>query len=106
MEKTATEVNASKARKRNTVDKIQEQLRVCLEDYLWALAFYNRMTKSGYEFTCDFKDSILNDEQSEREEDRKDLANGTLRPEEYRAKYRGETIEEALENLPQAAEVD
>ena len=106
VEKTATEVNASKARKRNTVDKIQEQLRVCLEDYLWALAFYNRMTKSGYEFTCDFKDSILNDEQSEREEDRKDLANGTLRPEEYRAKYRGETIEEALENLPQAAEVD
>lgn len=106
VEKTATEVNASKFRKRNTVDKIQEQLRVCLEDYVWALAFYNRMTKSGYEFTCDFKDSILNDEASEREEDRKDLANGTLRPEEYRAKYRNETLEEAKANLPDAAEVD
>ena len=106
VEKTATEVNVSKIRKRNTVDKIQEQLRLCLEDYVWALAFYNRLTKSGYEFTCDFKDSILNDESSEREEDRKDLANGTLRPEEYRAKYRGETIEEAKANLPQQAEVD
>ena len=106
VEKTATEVNASKIHKRNTVDKIQEQLRLCLEDYIWALAFYNRMTKSGYEFTCDFKDSILNDESSEREEDRKDLANGTLRPEEYRAKYRGETTEEAKANLPKQAEVD
>lgn len=106
IEKTATEVNVSKTRKRNTVDKIQEQLRICLEDYVWALAFYNRLTTSGYEFTCDFKDSILNDEQSEREEDRKDLANGTLRPEEYRAKYRGETLEQARKNLPDAAEVD
>lgn len=106
VEKTATEVNVAKIRKRNTVDKIQEQLKVCLEDFVFAVAFYNRMTKSGYEFTCDFKDSILNDEASEREEDRKDLANGTLRPEEYRAKYRGETIEEARKNLPDAAEVD
>lgn len=106
VEKTATEVNAAKIRKRNTVDKLQEQLRLCLEDFVFAMAFYNRMTKSGYEFACDFKDSILNDEQSEREEDRKDLANGTLRPEEYRAKYRGETIDEAKANLPASAEVD
>jgi hypothetical protein len=106
VEKTATEVNVAKIRKRNTVDKIQEQLKLCLEDFVFAVAFYNRLTKSGYEFTCDFKDSILNDEASEREEDRKDLANGTLKPEEYRAKYRGETIEEARKNLPDAAEVD
>lgn len=106
VEKTATEVNVAKIRKRNTVDKIQEQLKVCLEDFVFALAFYNRMTKSGYEFSCDFKDSILNDEASEREEDRKDLANNTFRRDEYRAKYRNETIEEARQNLPDAAEVD
>lgn len=106
VEKTATEVNAAKFRKRNTVDKIQEQLKVCLEDFVFALAFYNRLTLSGYEFNCSFKDSILNDEASEREEDRKDLANGTLRPEEYRAKYRNETLEEAKANLPETAEVD
>ena len=106
VEKTATEVNVAKIRKRNTVDKIQKQLKVCLEDFVFAVAFYNRLTTSGYEFSCDFKDSILNDEASEREEDRKDLANGTLRPEEYRAKYRNETIDEARQNLPQQAEVD
>ena len=106
VEKTATEVNAAKIRKRNTVTQIQEQLRACLDDLVFALAFHNRLTKSGYEFTCDFKDSILNDEQSEREEDRKDLANGTLRPEEYRARWRNETLAKAKENLPQQAEVD
>ena len=106
VEKTATEVNASKIRKRNTVDKIQEQLKACLDDFVYALAFYNRLTLSGYEFSCDFKDSILNDEQSEREEDRKDLANGTLRPEEYRAKWRNESLAEAKSNIPDAAEVD
>ena len=106
VEKTATEVNAAKCRKRNTVNQIQGQLKACLDDLLYALAFFNRLTKSGYEFTCDFKDSLLNDEQSEREEDRKDLANGTLRLEEYRAKYRNETLEEAKANLPEQAEVD
>ena len=106
VEKTATEINASKFRKRNTVSHIQEQLRACLDDLVFAFAFYNRLTKSGYEFSCDFKDSILNDEQSEREEDRKDLANNTLRPEEYRARWRNETLEEALKNLPELAEVD
>lgn len=106
VEKTATEINASKCRKRDTVDAIQKQLRACLDDFVYALAFYNSLTLSGYEFNCDFKDSILNDEASERDEDRKDLANGTLRLEEYRAKWRNETIEEAKKNLPDQAEVD
>ena len=73
---------------------------------MFAFAFYNSLTKSGYEFACDFKDSILNDEASEREEDRKDLANGTLRPEEYRSRWRNETIDEAKKNLPELSEVE
>jgi hypothetical protein len=48
----------------------------------------------------------LNDEQSERDEDRKDLANGTLRRDEYRARWRNETIEEAAQNLPDTAQVE
>ena len=105
VEKTATEVNASKFRKRDTVNHIQSQLKACLDGLVYAFAFYNKLTLSGYEFTCEFKDSLLNDEQSEREEDRKDLANGTLRPEEYRAKWRNEDIETAKANLPEQAEV-
>jgi hypothetical protein len=105
VEKTATEINASKYRKRNTINHIQSQLRVCLDGLVFGFAFFNRLTTSGYEFSCEFKDSFLNDDQSEREEDRKDLANGTLRREEYRARWRNETLEEAEKNLPEVAEL-
>lgn len=103
--KTATEIKSAKDRKYNTVNAIQENLKDCLSDTVYALAFYNSMTTSGYKFVCDFKDSIKTDEETERTQDRQDLANGTLRPEEYRAKWRGEDLETALENLPQSAEV-
>lgn len=105
VEKTAEEIRTSKQRKYNTVTAIQDNLRDCLDDLVYALAFYNSMTTSGYKFICDFNDSILVDEDKEREQDRMDLANGTLRPEEYRAKWRGEDIETALNNLPKTAEV-
>ena len=105
VDKTAAEVRTSKERKYNTVTAIQKNLQDCLEDLVYALAFYNSMTKSGYKFICDFKDSIRTDDETEREQDRKDLANGTLRLEEYRAKWRGEDIETARNNLPPQAEV-
>lgn len=105
VDKTATEVIASKQRKYNSVSAIQDSLRDCLDDLVYAIAFWNAMTNSGYEFVCDFKDSILTDEQAERQQDMQDLANGTLRPEEYRAKWRGEDIQTALKNLPQTASV-
>lgn len=105
VEKTATEINASKYRKRNTVNHIQSQLKACLDGLVFGLAFFNKQVTSGYEFSCEFKDSFLNDEQSEREEDRKDLANNTLRRDEYRARWRNETLEEAARNLPPADEV-
>lgn len=103
--KTATEIKSAKDRKYNTVTAIQNNLKDCLDDLVYALAFYNCLTTSGYEFVCDFKDSILTDEDTERQRDIQDLNLGILRPEEYRAKWRGETIEQALKNLPQSAEV-
>ncbi|MCI8357081.1 MAG: phage portal protein [Lachnospiraceae bacterium] len=47
-----------------------------------------------------FDDSIIQDKQTEREEDRKDVAMGSLGVDEYRAKWRGETLEVARKNLP------
>ena len=40
------------------------------------------------------------------QKDKQDLANGTLRAEEYRARWRNETLEEALANLPKLANMD
>lgn len=105
VEKTATEIKAAKKRKYNTVSAIQNNLKTCLEDLVYALAFFNAMTQRRYEFICNFKDSILVDEETERQQDRNDVSMGIMRPEEYRAKWYGESLEEALKNLPQSAEV-
>ena len=103
VDKTATEAKIAKKRKYNMVKAIQSNLKDCLEDLAYALAFYNGMTRSGYEFLCNFKDSILVDEEEERQQDRNDVAMGVMRLEEYRAKWYGETLEEAVKNLPEPA---
>lgn len=97
--KTATEILSAKNRKYNTVSAIQKQLKYCLDDLVYALAFYNSLATSGYTFVCDFKDSILTDEQTERTQDIQDLSLGILRPWEYRCKWMGETKEQAKKVL-------
>ena len=103
--KTATEIKSAKDRKYNTVSAIQKQLKYCLDDLVYALAFYNSLTTSGYTFVCDFKDSILTDEQTERAQDIQDLSLGIIQPWEYRAKWYGEDEKTAKKNLPQSSEV-
>lgn len=103
--KTATEVLSAKIRKYNTVSAIQKQLRYCLDDLVYALAFYNSLTTSGYSFVCDFKDSILTDEETERKQDIQDLNLGILQAWEYRMKWYGEDEKTAKKNLPQSSEV-
>lgn len=103
--KTATEILSAKNRKYNTVSAIQKQLKYCLDDLVYALAFYNSLTTSGYTFVCDFKDSILTDEQTERTQDIQDLSLGIMRPDEYRMKWYGEDEKTAKKNLLQSSEV-
>lgn len=57
--------------------------------------------KEDVEVVVDFDDSIIEDKQAERNEDRKDVSMGVMRLDEYRAKYYGETEEEAKNNLPE-----
>lgn len=90
VEKTAEEIKASKQRKYNMVKAIQENLKECLEDLAYALAFYNAMLRSGYEFYCNFKDSVLTNEEIERQKDREDVAAGLMKPWEYRMRHYGE----------------
>ena len=90
VDKTATEAKIAKKRKYNVVNAIQENLKDCLEDLVYALAFYNALTRSGYEFTCSFKDSVLVDEETERQQDREDVAMGAMPLWQYRMKWYGE----------------
>lgn len=101
VEKTAAEVKTSKARKFNRVGAIQNKLKDCLEDFVAGLAFYNGLYNSGYEFSCNFNDSILTDEETERQQDRQDVSMGAMTLIEYRAKWYGETEEEAAQHVVQ-----
>lgn len=98
--KTATEVKASKLRKYNRVNAIQNNLKECLEDFAAGLAFYNNLYNSGYEFNCKFNDSILTDEEAERTQDRQDVAMGVMSNLEYRMKWYNEDEATAKKNLP------
>lgn len=59
--------------------------------------------KLDTEITITFDDSIIEDKKSERQDDRQDVSMGVMRLEEYRAKWYGETLEEAKKNLPEPA---
>ena len=101
VEKTAAEVKTSKARKFNRVGAIQNKLKDCLEGFVAGLAFYNGLYNSGYEFSCNFNDSILTDEETERQQDRQDVSMGAMTLVEYRMKWYGETKEEAVKHIVQ-----
>lgn len=105
VDKTATEIKASKARKYNRVTAIQENLEVCLEEFAVGLAFYNGQYTSGHEFNCKFHDSILIDDETERQQDMQDMAAGIMQPWEYRAKWYGEDEETAKRMVATKAEV-
>lgn len=101
VEKTAAEIRASKQRKYNRVMAIQENLKECLTDFVDALAFHNGMYTTGYSFTCNFNDSILTDEEADRQSDRQDVSMGALTLVEYRMRWYGETEEEARKHIVQ-----
>ena len=103
--KTATEIKVSKNRKYNRVTAIQNNLYDCLEDFAAGLAFYNSMLNSGYEFSCKFNDSILTDEEAERQQDRQDVSMGVMSHLEYRMKWYNEDKETAKKMLPEQINV-
>lgn len=101
VDKTATEIKAAKQRKYNRVDAIQGKLKVCLEDFLAGLAFHEGMYSSGYKFVCNFADSILTDEETERQLMLNEIAAGIRSHWEYRVRFLGEDEETAKRNLPE-----
>lgn len=105
VQKTATEIKVSKARKYNRVTAIQNNLESCLEDFAAGLAFYEGMYHSGYEFSCKFNDSILTDEETERQQDRTDVSMGVMQPWEYRSKWYNEDEKTAKAAVQSAGEV-
>lgn len=99
VEKTAQEIKASKNRKYNMVNAIQNNLKQCLEDLAYAIAFYNAMFTAEIGFECSFHDSIKTDEDTERQLDIRDMQMGLMSRVDYRMKWYGETEEQAKQKI-------
>lgn len=109
IDKTATEIKASKQRSYTLVSDCQAAMQKALEDwakgaFFW-LKIYGLEKASSYKMDFEWGDSILADPDSDRKQDIQDVQMGIMRPEEYRARWYGESLEEALKNLPEAAQV-
>jgi A118 family predicted phage portal protein len=108
VDKTAEEIKSSKQRSYATVSDIQQALQKALEDVVMAIDFWITACKLApegeYQITFDWDDSIVTDNEKERMQDRQDVSMGVMSLVEYRAKWYGETEEEAAKKLPQQAD--
>lgn len=103
--KTATEVISEDSDMYSTLKKHEKSLESAIKGMIRAIGSLLNTDIKLDAIQIDFDDSIIEDKDVERRNDQADLANGTLRPEEYRSKWRNESIEEALKNLLQQADV-
>lgn len=107
VEKTATEIRASKQRKYVTINNIQRALSETIDGIAYAMNvycdIYSLAPVGEYELNVDWGDSILDDPDAKRLEksmDLQELASGIMQPYEYRMKWYGEDEDTAKENLP------
>ena len=95
---TATQIIMNKDDLRQSVNKHQLVTKSVLIGLVNAISFLTQTPIVDLNIT--FDDSVFRSLQSEREQDMRDLALGVMTKEEYRAKWYGETIEQAKKMLP------
>ncbi|CUN17463.1 phage portal protein%2C putative%2C A118 family [Blautia hydrogenotrophica] len=106
---TATQIISENSDMFRALKKHEIVLQSALEELIRIIARLgqkmNIPTDPDSKMVIDFDDSIIEDKQAERSTDRTDMSMGILRHEEYRAKWYGETLEEARKNLPEQNQV-
>lgn len=109
IEKTATEIKGSKQKSYAVVTKMQAKTEKALNDLIESVdvlcTLYGLTPAGDYEVSYKWDDSLVVDAETERQQDIRDVNLGIMTKAEYRAKWYGETIEEAQKNLPQEADV-
>ncbi|MFV0344220.1 MAG: phage portal protein [Anaerocolumna sp.] len=98
-EKTAEEIRSSKQRSYTTVSDIQQALQRALIDLVDAIDFWvsaeNLAPDGAYDTSFDWDDSIITDNELERQQDLRDVSIGAMQLYEYRMKWYGEDEETA-----------
>lgn len=107
--KTATEIISENSDMYRMIKKHE----IILEDVIKRLiriiirlgTTLNEPLEPNVGITIDFDDSIIEDKETERKQDMQDISIGAMSLAEYRAKWYGETVEQAQENLPEQNQV-
>ena len=104
--KTATEVISENSDMYRTLQKHELVLERVLIQLIQTIiragiSVGNHGLKENTAVTVTFDDSIIQDKEAERQSDRQDVAMGAMGLAEYRAKWYGETPEQAQKNLPE-----
>ena len=106
---TATQVISENSDMYRSINKHEIILEDVLKELIRIIARLGRVLGSGTdpdtEIVVSFDDSIIEDKTAERQQDRQDVSMGVMRHDEYRAKWYGETEEEARKNLPEQSQV-
>lgn len=102
---TATQVISENSDMYRTIRKHEILLEAALKDLIRAIIRLGIMSgrsdlKEDATITIRFDDSIIEDREAERAQDRQDVAIGVMSLAEYRAKWYGETKEDAENKLP------
>lgn len=100
---TATEVMSANSDMFRTLQKHEIILNQVLIELVQIIIRLGNVIHQGLsedsDITVDFDDSIIEDTDKERENDRKDVAIGAFGLDEYRAKWRNESLKEAQKHI-------
>lgn len=107
--KTATEVISENSDMYRMIKKheiiLEEVLKQLIRIIIHLGRVLNQPLEESPEITVQFDDSIIEDKEAERNSDRQDVSMGAMTLWEYRAKWYGETEEEAKAAVQQPTEV-
>lgn len=106
---TATQVISENSDMYRSINKHELILEPVLDELIRIIARLGGVlgadTDPDTEIVINFDDSIIEDKQAERQSDRQDVSMGVMSHAEYRAKWYGETLEEAQSKLPEQNQV-
>lgn len=106
---TATQVISENSDMYRSINKHELILEPVLDELIRIIARLGRVIgvniNPDTDIVINFDDSIIEDKQAERQSDRQDVSMGVMSHAEYRAKWYGETLEEAQSKLPEQNQV-
>lgn len=104
--RTATELRISKQRSYSAVSDIQHALQNALDDLIYAIdkmaTLYQLAPEGSYKTAYNWHDGVLQDEESQRQQDKDDCLNGFSPKWMYNVKWRGMSEQKAREAVTEA----